>query len=180
MPVLPTATSTAASRWRTTRKSAKPSAPPTARHGFRAVSSSNAVLLGPAASAAFLAPARSTSRTASFARWPGRTSDIAIRGVPERRSPTTVTWCGFASVRSRPRLRVFSAPLPPDSEVQFNHGAVASVDLRSNAARFRGCTFDLIMVEKGKTVGRTTGTCTLPIPRGNLYVPLPATAIGRS
>jgi hypothetical protein len=79
-----------------------------------------------------------------------------------------------------PSLRVFSAPLPPDSEVQFNHGAVASVDLRTNVARFRGCTFDLIMVEKGKTVGRTTGACTLPIPRGNLYVPLPATAIGRS
>jgi hypothetical protein len=79
-----------------------------------------------------------------------------------------------------PTLLAFSAPLAPDSEVQFNHGTVASVDLRTSGGRFRGCTFDLIMVEKGKTVGRTTGTCPLPIPAGNLYVPLPATVIGRS
>jgi hypothetical protein len=79
-----------------------------------------------------------------------------------------------------PTLRVFSAPLPPDSEVQFNHGGVASVDLGTNPERFRGCTFDLIMVEQGKTAGRTTGTCTLPIPKGNIYVPLPATVIGKA
>ena len=79
-----------------------------------------------------------------------------------------------------PSLRVFSAPLPADSEVQFSHGLIASVDLRTSAARFRGCSFDLIMVQDGKTVGRTTGACTLPIPKGNLYVPLPAAALGHS
>jgi len=79
-----------------------------------------------------------------------------------------------------PTLRVFSAPLPPDSEVQFNHGAVVSVDLRTNPGRFRGCTFDLIMLQEGKTVGRPTGTCPLPTPRGSLYFPLPATVIGKA
>lgn len=79
-----------------------------------------------------------------------------------------------------PTMRVFSAPLPPDSEVQFNHGTVASVDLRASGGRFRGCTFDLIMVEKGKTAGRTTGPCPLPIPAGDLYLRLPATVIGKA
>jgi hypothetical protein len=79
-----------------------------------------------------------------------------------------------------PSLRIFAAPLASDSEVQFNRGAIASIDLRTNPARFHGCSFDLILIESGKTAGRPTGACGLPIPAGRLFVPLPASAIGKA
>lgn len=78
-----------------------------------------------------------------------------------------------------PTLRVFGAPLAPESEVQFNHGTLASVDLRSNAAHFRGCAFDLIMTEGHRTVGRTMGACVLPQAPGSLFVALPDTTISK-
>lgn len=75
-----------------------------------------------------------------------------------------------------PNLLVFGLPLDPDSEVQFQNGLMASVDLRSKPVSFRGCTFKLILVRATSLLGDTTGACALPtVPPG--YVSLPAEAI---
>jgi hypothetical protein len=75
-----------------------------------------------------------------------------------------------------PNLYVFGAPLGADSEVQFNRGRIASIDLRSNPVRFRGCAIELIMIDGGAVTGQTTGACDLPrVPPGN--VALPATTV---
>jgi hypothetical protein len=76
-----------------------------------------------------------------------------------------------------PSLLAFGARLPADSEVQFAHGAMASVDLRGSPARFRGCAIDLVMVQDGKVLGRTSGACSIPQAPNSMYVALPSTAL---
>ncbi|MGC1381706.1 MAG: hypothetical protein WA814_11870 [Candidatus Baltobacteraceae bacterium] len=75
-----------------------------------------------------------------------------------------------------PNLYAFGMPLPPDSEVQFQHDRIASVDLRSAPRAYRGCKFDLILFQSGVLLGETSGVCNLPtVPPG--YVKLPASTI---
>lgn len=76
-----------------------------------------------------------------------------------------------------PSLLVFGSPLPADTEVQFQHGAMASVDLRSSPARFRGCTIDLILIQDRKVLGSTAGACDLPQAPNSMYVALPPATI---
>lgn len=76
-----------------------------------------------------------------------------------------------------PSLLVFDSTLPADSEVQFQHGALASVDLRNSPAHFRGCTFNLILVQNRKVLGMTTGACSLPNVPKSMYVALPPTTL---
>jgi hypothetical protein len=75
-----------------------------------------------------------------------------------------------------PSLLVFGSTLPADSEVQFQRGNIASVDLRTNPTHFRGCAFSLILVQNRKVLGMTTGTCDLPTSNG-MYVALPPTTL---
>jgi hypothetical protein len=99
------------------------------------------------------------------------------------RPGTTVTDYGdlvwFRVGALAPSLRLFSAPLPPDTEVAFNHGAVESVNPHTDGAHFRGCTFSTIMLQGRKIVGFSSGARTLPAPAGSMYVTLPRTAIGK-
>ncbi len=71
-----------------------------------------------------------------------------------------------------PSLRVFGAPLAANSEVEFEHGHLSSVDLRSDPPRFRGCTIELILVSGSSVTGQTAGACDLPtqLP-GNAVLP---------
>jgi hypothetical protein len=76
-----------------------------------------------------------------------------------------------------PSLYALGSPLAADSEVQFAHGQIASVDLQSHPAHFRDCTIDLMLVH-GRTVeGRAVGACHLPQVPPGLYVRLPPTAL---
>lgn len=75
-----------------------------------------------------------------------------------------------------PSLRLFDTPLNDDVEVQFQNGRIASIDVRNKPVLFRGCSFDLILAQKGSLLGQTTGVCTLPtVPPG--YVLLPKQSI---
>ena len=75
-----------------------------------------------------------------------------------------------------PSLRLFEMPLNADAEVQFQNARIASIDVRSKPASFRGCSFNLILVQKGSLLGQTTGVCALPtVPPG--YVLLPKESI---
>ncbi|HEY1867861.1 MAG TPA: hypothetical protein VGG70_06150 [Candidatus Cybelea sp.] len=85
-----------------------------------------------------------------------------------------LVWFRVGSVA--PSLFVFSLPLNPDSEVQFQKARMASVDLRSKPVSYRGCSFDLILAHGRSLLGQTTGVCALPtVPPG--YVLLPAEAV---
>jgi hypothetical protein len=77
-----------------------------------------------------------------------------------------------------PTLMLFGLPLPPDAEVQFQNGRMASIDVRSKPASFRGCNFDLILVHGGSLLGQTTGVCNLPtVPPGNVALPPQSVAV---
>ena len=76
-----------------------------------------------------------------------------------------------------PSMRVFGTQLPAESEVQFNHGYLASVDLRSNPVQYRGCAFDLIMISGDSVSGRAAGACSLPQAPSNIYIGLPANTV---
>ncbi len=76
-----------------------------------------------------------------------------------------------------PSLLVFGSPLAADTEVQFAHGTMASVDLRNTPARFRGCSIDLVLVQDRKVLGRTAGACSLPQAPNSMYVALPPAAL---
>ncbi|MBV9332727.1 MAG: hypothetical protein JO146_01845 [Candidatus Eremiobacteraeota bacterium] len=75
-----------------------------------------------------------------------------------------------------PDLRLFGLQLPADAEVQFQNGAMASIDVRSKPVSFRGCDFDLILVRSGTLFGQTTGVCNLPTVPPNGVV-LPASSV---
>ena len=96
------------------------------------------------------------------------------------RATTKITDYGdlvwFRVGSAAPSLFVFSQPLNPDSEVQFQNARMASVDLRSKPVSFRGCSFNLILVRGRSLIGQTEGVCALPtVPPG--YVPLPAEVV---
>lgn len=75
-----------------------------------------------------------------------------------------------------PSLRLFETPLSTDVEVQFQNGRIASIDVRNKPVSFRGCDFNLILVQGGSLLGQTTGVCGLPtVPPG--YVRLPKESV---
>jgi hypothetical protein len=99
------------------------------------------------------------------------------------RAQTNVTdfgdtvWFGIGA--QPPSLLVFGSTLPAQSQVQFQHGTLASVDLRTSPTHYRGCAFNLILVQNHKVLGMTTGACSIPNARNSMYVALPSTTLGR-
>lgn len=94
----------------------------------------------------------------------------------EWRAQTKITDFGdlvwFRTGALAPSLRAFGSPLAPDSEVEFEHGRISSVDLRSRPAQFRGCTIELVLVQGRSVAGQTSGSCDLPrVPPGNVALP---------
>ena len=81
----------------------------------------------------------------------------------------------YYPIDPRPRYG-FGKPLPADSEVQFAHGRIASVDLRSHPLPYESCTIGLILVHGTAIDGQAAGTCSLPLDASG-YVKLPATAL---
>jgi hypothetical protein len=79
-----------------------------------------------------------------------------------------------------PDLLLFGLPLPVDAEVQFQNGRMASIDVRSKPASFRGCKFELILVRRTSLFGQTTGVCSLPaVPPDGVALP-PGSIVVRS
>ncbi len=77
-----------------------------------------------------------------------------------------------------PGLLLFGLPLPPDAEVQFQNGRMASIDVRSKPAPFRGCSFNLILFRSGLLFGQSTGVCDLPdVPPNGVALPSKSVAI---
>lgn len=76
-----------------------------------------------------------------------------------------------------PSLRVVGAALGPDTEVEFEHGAVSGITLGSHPVPFRDCSIDLVIIDKASTVGRPVGACSLPSMHGSAYVALPSNAL---
>jgi hypothetical protein len=99
------------------------------------------------------------------------------------RAQTKVTDYGdlvwFRIGGNAPSLLVLGTPLGSDTEVQFQHGRIASVDLRSAPARFRGCKIQLILVSGGKTTGRAVDACNIPGTYPGSDVALPSTTFSR-
>jgi hypothetical protein len=92
------------------------------------------------------------------------------------RAQTKITDFGnlvwFRTGALAPSLRAFGSPLAPDSEVEFEHGRISSVDLRSRPARFRDCTIELLLVQGRSVTGQTSGSCDLQrVGPGNVALP---------